>query len=460
MEIGNIFPRLLGPLYYRRYEHAPRVFRQFREYCRHDSLSADELQAMQIAKLRKLLIHACRNTEHYRLLFRQAAFNPETIKSIDDLSVLPLLSQDEVRSDRLNLYAGNIGSADFHTSTTGGTRGKKMPFHRDNCCRAQRLALQWRSDLWAGWRPYEKVAYLWPAIQDLEPPAGWKHTIKDHLIKRTHLFYGGMISEESARTIYEDLRAFRPAIIRCFTSPAYRLAEFMSDTGLKLPGLKAIVCTGEPLTVHQRECIQRGIGAPVFDLYASRELGTTAAECKAHRGMHIATDSVVLEVVRDGKTVPFGEPGSIVLTDLLNYAMPLIRYEIGDVGRVSRRSCSCGLNYPLLRTVVGRTVDGFYDREGTFISTIALGTLMDDGPPVGQLQLVQEDLGAILVRIGSTPHVGEDHRQYYTHALKQLMAGLTEVRFEIVDQIKTEKSGKYRFTISKLTRPLSNSPAH
>ncbi len=454
MDLGSIITRLLGPPYYKRYEHAPGVFSQFREYRRHDSMSVDELQAHQMKKLRQLLLHAYRNTQHYKHVFDQAGFNPESVKSPEDLAVLPLLSQDEVRTDKQNLYAGNLGEQDFHRSATGGTRGQKMPFHRDNQCRAQRLALQWRSDLWAGWRPYEKVAFLWPAIQDLEPPAGWKHQIKDHLIKRTHMFYGGRISKHSAGKIFEDLHRFRPSIIRCFTSPAYRLAEFMYDSQLVLPGLKALVCTGEPLTEHQRNQIERGFGAPMFDLYASREMGTTAAECRNHHGLHIASDSVLLEIVRDGKPVHPGESGTIVLTDLLNCAMPMIRYEIGDVGSLRRHACDCGLPYPLLRSVIGRTADGFYDQEGTYISTIALGTLIDCGPPVAQVQIIQEDLHTLTVRIGATDRVDDSVRQYYTDSLKRLMAGVSEVKFETVDQIKTGTSGKYRFTISRVPSPV------
>ena len=452
MDVGSYFTRMLGPAYYRRYEHAPGVFTQFHEYAKHDDFSSDELQAIQIKKLRALFIHAYKYTRYYRRIFDQAAFNPGTVRCLDDLAVLPVLKQDKVRSGKGELCAWNLGAESYHSTTTGGTRGKKMPFNRDNACRAQRLALQWRSDSWAGWRPYERVAYLWPAIQDIEPPSGWKHTLKDHIVKRTHLFYGGRITEHTARRIYDNLRQFQPAVIRCFTSPAFREAEFMRREGLNIPGLKAVVCTGEPLSQHQRQQIESGFGVPVFDLYASREHGTTAAECHLHKGKHIAIDSVVLEVIRDGRQAESGQPGKIVVTDLLNFAMPLIRYEIGDVGALSPKTCDCGLPYPLLDSVIGRTVDGFYDMQGAFISTISLGSLIDRGPSIGQVQFVQEDLNTVLVRFGAMDSVPETVRKYYTGALKKLLAGLSMVKFELVDQIETEKSGKYRFTVSRLNR--------
>ena len=165
--------------------------------------------------------------------------------------------------------------------------------------------------------------------------------------------------------------------------------------------------------------------APVYDLYASRETGTIAAECRNHHDLHIAADSVYLEVVKGGCPLPPGKEGEIVLTDLCNFGMPLIRYAINDYGTLTGNNCGCGLSYPTLRNVVGRICDNFIDSEGNVITSSSLVLhLIDDGPPVGQVQLIQESPTEILVRLSNNPHPDESVMQYYEQSLRRIIKGL------------------------------------
>ena len=176
-----------------------------------------------------------------------------------------------------------------------------------------------------------------------------------------------------------------------------------------------------------------------------------AWECTRKEGLHIASDFVILEVIRDGEPVSPHEPGDVVVTGLLNYAMPLIRYEVGDYGQVSETDCSCGLPYPLLDNVVGRVSDVFLTADGRKINTHSLILhLIDEGPKVGQVQLVQKTIREILVRLTDDPYPDVSVKEFYENSLKELITGLEKVSFEIVNKLESEKSGKYRFAICEV----------
>lgn len=451
MNFRGILRKTLGPYYYKRYAGIPDLFSFYKDYYKHNYWSRDQLLEYQIKKLRKLFIHAYTHTRYYRKLFDDYSFIPEKFKYLDQLDDLPILTKNVIREKLPDFLADNIGDDEKGTSFTGGTSGVKMQFFRDNICRSRRTAIQWRSDNWAGWDIHSNVAYIWPAIQDLMPDTGWKRRLITKYITKNYLFYAGLLNEQTAVKIAEELTRIKPSLIRCFPVPAVTFIECLSDNKIAIPGLKGVVTTGEPLYPHQRNMLEQGFDTKVFNLYASREVGTTAAECSAHGDLHIAIDSIALEITDKGKQLPAGQYGEILITDLENYAMPLIRYRIGDHGQTSDGKCSCGLEFPLLKNVVGRITDNLYDIHGNVIASPSLVLhLVDDGPPVGQVQIIQNSIDEILVRITKKPFPDDSVKDFYRENLKNIIKGLDNVRFEIVDKIDNEKSGKYRFSICNI----------
>jgi phenylacetate-CoA ligase len=192
----------------------------------------------------------------------------------------------------------------------------------------------------------------------------------------------------------------------------------------------------------------------VTNRYGCEEVSLIACECDQHRGLHVSADSVLVEVIHDGKPAAPGTPGSIVVTDLSNFAMPLIRYLIGDVGIVADRTCPCGRGSMMLETIEGREADYVVTADGRLISGISLtenfAVLV---PGIAQIQIVQEQLRRFVFRIvrgGDWDAVSE-----------RKLAALVAERFgsnsrydiEFVDVIPQEPSGKYRFCISRVSHP-------
>ena len=451
MRLPYAIQKHVSSLYYRKYESAPHLYRHFRTFKANESKSLDELLHLQIEYLRRLLRHAYEHTKYYRRVFDESGFDPNQVSSVEELQQLPVLTKTIIETEFENLRADTLSESDYHCSYTGGTRGKKTRFLRDNECRAKRLALQWRSDTWAGWNLHEKVAYVWPAFQDV----GFHDEIRQYLIeeylKRSKMYYSGSLSELNAQAMYESLRRYKPTCIRCFPTPAAFLADCLNKHGLTVPGITAVVSTGEPIDRGQATALSTAFDAEVFNLYASRETGTIAAECACHDSLHIAVDSVIVQVEQGDRFCANANEGNLLITDLHNYAMPLIRYEIGDFGVLLENTCSCNLRLPLMRNVVGRLADGFWDREHHYISPLALGNMMEVSPDKRvQAQLIQEQNYDIVIQIAKTSHPDRPTVECICSRLKKVFGENIGVRCELVNEIRPEPSGKYRFSVCKV----------
>jgi phenylacetate-CoA ligase len=202
---------------------------------------------------------------------------------------------------------------------------------------------------------------------------------------------------------------------------------------------------------YERRVVEETFGCQATNRYGCEEVSLIACECEAHQGLHVNMDTLVVECLRDGRPAEPGETGALVVTDLTNYGMPFIRYQVGDTARMAAEPCSCGRSYPLIESLEGRIADYVRTPEGEYVSGISLTenfAMVLEG--VKQMQIVQDRLDHLVFRV--VP--GEDGNQ----GLEADIASLVEQRFgrgmehqvEYVNSIQSEESGKYRFCISKL----------
>ena len=185
----------------------------------------------------------------------------------------------------------------------------------------------------------------------------------------------------------------------------------------------------------------------MFNCYVSRECGNMAGECDFHHGLHINAESLIIEFVRNGRQAAPGEPGQILITDLENYGMPFIRYRIEDLGSSMSPSCPCGRSLPLMAMEAGRISDFIISpHDRSYVSGAALcHYLIAEGPEVGQVQLVQESIDQLTIRIVRSRSTGTDERQHFEQVIQRVFQGKMRLRFEPVESIPKEKSGKYMF---------------
>jgi phenylacetate-CoA ligase len=201
--------------------------------------------------------------------------------------------------------------------------------------------------------------------------------------------------------------------IRAYVESIHELARFIEARGLQVHSPRAISTAAGTLHPAVRELVERVFRAPVFDHYGSRETNGIAGECDHHQGLHVSALTYRFELLRaDGTPCGPGELGEVVLTSLVNYAMPLIRYRIGDMAEWAEQPCSCGRAWPLLRAVQGRVTDNFVAGDGTLVHGAYFRHLFFFRDWIRKFQIVQEAQDRVRFRIVlRTP--GEDPRASY-----------------------------------------------
>jgi phenylacetate-CoA ligase len=416
----------------------------------------DRLKEMQTEKLKKLLIHAYVNTVFYKQRFDDAGFNPHTFKYFDQLTKIPLLTKQDIQAKFPDLLAQNYSARQLHCSETGGTTGVKIKFCRNNDALPLKEAALLRFEQWAGWQAGKSIGIIWPARQDYVGHWTLKSRIKNAWYRREVVFPAAVLDDQNISGYLKQLKKGKPVILRSFPSPLYEIARYIKGNGNSGISIRGIITTGEPLFQHQRELFMQVFGCPVYDSYRSREAGPIAQECSAQQGLHINAESLYMETIQLDRYHNFDGGGEIVITDLYNYGMPFIRYRMGDMGIISAESCNCGRTLPLLKCVAGRASDVLIRPDKKKISPVAL-YLIDNAPVlIGQMQVIQDKIDHLIIRMTPHPPPTEELKQYHQVQIRQLFGPTMQITHEIVAEIPHEKSGKYLFTKCMLPRAEIN----
>jgi len=448
MDVFSVFVKFLSfPLISRR--HGLRnIYQHVKMLEESQYWTQEHLNELQLKRLKKLLVHAYENTDFYKKRFDDSGFNPYNFRYHDDLIKLPYLTKNEIRNYASGLTARNYHASQLHSSETGGTTGVKMVFYRDNDCLPLKEAALYRFDKWAGWDFGKRMGLVWPAQQDYVGHWTLKAKLKNMLYTRQVVLPGAIIDDAMLKGFIKELREKRPVMIRAFPNPLYEVAQYIKNNNIKDVSTNGVITTGEPLYAWQRKLISNSFHCDIFDSYRSREAGPIAQECECHEGMHVNAESLYIEIM-DGVTSPdmHETTGEIVITDLLNFGMPFIRYRMGDIGTISSSSCSCGRGLPLMKKIEGRTGDNLFTSDMKTISPGALVLYLVDEAPglIGQIQIIQDRLDHIHILMTNDPPPSGDVKEYQVKTIKRLFGESTQVSFETVDKIPREKSGKYSY---------------
>jgi len=210
------------------------------------------------------------------------------------------------------------------------------------------------------------------------------------------------------------------------------------------------------MVLHQfeREAIERTFHRGVTNRYGCEEVSLIASQCEVRGGLHVNSDCLLVEILdADGHPCAPGEVGRVVVTDLTNRAMPLFRYEVGDMAAWSAQPCPCGRTLPVLEKIEGRVADYVVTRSGEFISGISLTeNFALQIPGVVQMQIVQEAVDRFVYNIVRDANFAEASVARIAELTRERFGGEVEFETRFVDRIDPEPSGKYRFCISKVEK--------
>jgi len=449
--------RLLLPLLARDRHRA--LARRMRQFASYERLSFEQNQDLQWQRFVKMLRHAYANTEFYRKRFDAVGFDPNSSFGPAEVSRVPALTRDDIRTHVEKMCSRTYKVEDLTISATGGTTDTPVKFYRDRESLRDKTALQLQLNTWAGMYPGDKIFHVWGARSDFSQNPSWRWRLYDRGLMRNVWAPTSLLNEQVSEDYRQLLNNFKPKIVYAYPTPLALFCEYMQASPRPVHRPEAVICTAEAVLDDQRKIIEETFRCRVFEHYGSREFGMIAAECDAHCGLHLASPAVFLEYL---PLSDCEEPGvqEILVTDLLNYGMPLIRYRVNDCVVPSEFPCSCGRGYPLIKKIIGRTTDIFVLPDGSKVPGVALtNRVLQVCPDLKKTQVIQEEIGRFRLRYVPNERFDRTGLQGLKDNLKKFFPQDLQWEFEEVNDIQRESSGKTRFCISKVTLPSQDFPA-
>ncbi|MCL2623467.1 MAG: hypothetical protein FWD31_07355 [Planctomycetaceae bacterium] len=429
-----------------------KLFHYLREFEASQYLPPDEIRQLNRHRLKTILRHAYNEIPYYRKSFDALGVTPGDVQSESDLLQFPILEKRQVQDHLDELVAPDWPQNNLIIDQTGGSTGTPVRYYRSFDRHISREAATWRHNRWAGWDVCDKSAGLWGASRDLAPPTKLLSRIRSFFLDRAMILNTAIFNETDALAFNERLKVYRPKCILGYANALVVFALMLKEKNVAAYTPHSIVSSAEMLSPENRKIIEDVFGCKVFNRYGSRETSVIASECDRHEGMHLMAEGLHVELIVGGRHARPGETGEILVTDLLNLPMPLVRYRIGDTASWSDKPCSCGRGLPMLAELSGRVTDFLVTDDGSLCSGASLTALVvAHRPTLKQIQIYQERQGEIVFRIASgrdnpVPDVDLD----FIRERSALYLGKgTKVEFEFIDEIPKTASGKLLFSISK-----------
>lgn len=412
-------------------------------------LSPSEITALQLVNLRRFLARIGSTVPYYQRLFKQLDFDPAAVSSVADLRALPLLDKAAIRGHTNAMKT--IGATGLKRFNTGGSSGEPLLFYLGKERISHDIAAKRRATRWWGVDIGDPEIVVWGSPIELGAQDRLRQ-IRDWLI-RSELLSAFEMSKQNLDDFVSHIQQRRPKMLFGYPSSLALMAEhaLASQQRLDNLGIQVAFVTSERLYDHQRQSIEQVFNCPVANGYGGRDAGFIAHQCP-HGSLHISAEDMVVEIVDSNNNVlPAGQAGEIVITHLATSEFPFVRYRTGDIGVLASEPCSCGRGLPVLASVEGRTTDFVTASDGTVLHGLALIYVLRALPGVEAFRIVQESLQHTRVEVVA----GNADRAELQHAIRvpfqQRLGQNVAITIDYVDAISREKSGKYRYVVSKLT---------
>jgi len=410
--------------------------------------SPERIERYRLERLRQFLRRAATTVPYYEGLFRSIAFDPAGLRTLADLEAIPLLTKATIRANAEALKARD--ATGLRPFNTGGSSGEPLTFFLDKDRVSHDVAAKWRATRWWGVDIGDPEVVVWGSPTELGAQ-DWVRSIRDRLLRST-LLPAFEMSESNLDGFVAAIRARRPAMLFGYPSALAHIARHAESRGQPLNdvGIRVAFVTAERLYPEQRDQIRRTFGCPVANSYGGRDAGLIASECPAG-GMHMSGEDIIVEVVDgDGRSQPPGVAGEIVVTHMSTGSFPFIRYRTGDIGVLDERACECGRGLPLIKEIQGRTTDFVVAQDGTVMHGLALVYVVRDLPGVAKFKIVQESVDHTSVFLVAGPDFDHEVVDRIRVGMARRLGSRVRIDVEIVDDIPPERSGKYRYVVSKV----------
>ena len=403
-----------------------------------------ELRSYQLRGLKRICRYAYENNAFHYARFRDAGIHPSDLKSVDDISALPILTKDDIRSAGDALFSQGFHKGNTLHKRTGGSTSIPLHVYMDRRAYNFKVAATLRHDSWAGLVPGERTAAVWG---DTDKPQPFKVRLRNRLTTRAVYLDTLALTEERMGRFTSQVLRLKPSILIGHAHSLYMYSEYIKSRSISDIRFRGIITTAMVLHPGERSAIESTFDSRIYNRYGCEELSIIASESEAHSGLHVFSEGLYLEPLGSD----LARPSEIIITDLLNRAMPLIRYQIGDHGIEATGQCRSGRGLPRLAEVCGRTADFLYRPDGTPVFGISiLDTFVIHVPGIYQAQIVQTRLDRLTFNIVKSPEFSSESEARLRNIIHEVFGSEVTVDFRFVDAIPQTEQGKYRFSICQI----------
>jgi phenylacetate-CoA ligase len=416
------------------------------ELDRSERMSADELAHHQRRQLAEVLAHAAASVPHYR-----GRFDPR------DLATVPILTRAALvaAGDGLLSQAYPASHGLPHEVATSRTTGAPVRVRGTDVIGALWQAITVRDHRWHRRDLHASLAAIRHTRAGAAAPPDGLRTRGWGAATAALAPDAPMALLSLASTTAEQvawLRRVAPAYVMTYPSALHAILDQLATAGLTLPTVREVRTVGERLAPATRGLCRDVLDVPIVDTYSAQEVGYVALQCPEHEHYHVQAERLVVEILRDdGTPCARGETGRVVITDLHNFATPLLRYEIGDHAEVGG-PCPCGRGLPVLTRIVGRARNMLVYPDGRTVWPV-FTIACREASPYHEIQLVQPRVDLLRLRVVPDGARGPVDGAALAAALRRVFDHAFEVEIELVEAIARTPAGKLEEFVSLVSPP-------
>ncbi len=434
-----------------------RAFYYLRTMMRRAFWDRGRLDTYRNRKLKAMIAYAFENSRFYHDKFKEVGVRPEDIRTVADLSKLPVVRKEELKfqAERSNIISRQFRTSDLLVQRTSGSTGRPLNIYITGAENEFRKAKHLRAQIALGQRAWDR----WVTITS---PLHFAETTKLQRLLRVYGVYPVSVFDDVAVQASRIVK-LKPDVIDGYSNSVLLLAKEVKKKGLKSIKPRFLVSGAELIDSGSRKFVEEVFDVPFYDQYASVEFERLAWQCREKNGYHIDADSVIMQFVdENGEDVSLGEKGEVVCTSLFNLAMPFIRYGLDDVGVPSENDdCNCGRSFPLMKVIEGRKTSLLTFPSGRVLAPFAFMLAVwtfNHYDRVDMFRVVQRRKDLLVFKIKLKAGVVAEkalERELVEHLRKTLQIPAEEVEFaiEFVDEIPLGKTGKFSIVVSEIGQP-------
>ncbi len=409
----------------------------------------EDIAEFRDRRFRKLVRHAYKNVPYYKKLFDNYGVDPSTIRTAEDLARIPVSSRTDIQLTPIReRIARGVDPGKLIVRKTTGSSGQCLEVMRTWTEEQKLNLMRWRAIRGYGLKRADVIAV--PRI-----PIGRHH--RDYALPRRMAdaigFYRKQLIDLSTIEDASRILILRdPEVIMGWPTILGDLAPKWK--AMRTPGIcgpKFLISGGEMLAPHVKKRITENFKAPVYDMMGAHEFSLLAWECPMTGHYHFSDETIVAQVVVDGRIAQPGEQGELVVTGLHSMAMPFIRYNLGDIVVQGSSQCECGSPFSTMQSIQGRTGEYFNLREGRRVHPQDIVRMSFIAAPwIRNLQVIQNDLTHLELHVVPVRPPTEAEVDAIRTAVKKVLWGVATLEVVIVDDIPVSYDTKFKVHRSKL----------